>query len=105
VSQVRLFFLHTADQILKFNINYNIQYGDVSLKKMIIWSHSRQTVTVRVITHRTPRLHLTPLTGLVSLSGYGGATVRIFEVINGNLIWETHLHDPSTGEFRSISVI
>ncbi|PVG00098.1 DUF1620-domain-containing protein [Serendipita vermifera] len=35
--------------------------------------------------------------GLVSLSGHGGATARIYEVINGNLIWEAHLHDPTTG--------
>lgn len=36
--------------------------------------------------------------GLVSLSGNGGATVRLYEVINGKLIWETHLHDASSGE-------
>ncbi|CCA66499.1 hypothetical protein PIIN_00183 [Serendipita indica DSM 11827] len=35
--------------------------------------------------------------GLVSLSGNGGATARIYEAINGNLIWENHLHDPATG--------
>ncbi|KAG8835265.1 hypothetical protein FRC17_004572 [Serendipita sp. 399] len=35
--------------------------------------------------------------GLVTLSGHGGATARIYEAINGNLIWEAHLHDPLTG--------
>jgi hypothetical protein len=85
------------------NLKYYMQSGDASLKKTTIWSHSRQTVTVRVIMHRSPRPHHTLLIGLISLSGYGGATVRIFEVLNGNLIWETHLHDPATGEFCSIS--
>lgn len=27
----------------------------------------------------------------------GGATARIFEVLNGNLIWETQLHKPESG--------
>lgn len=81
-----------------------MQSGDASLKKTTIWLHSGQTVTVRVTMHRTPRPHLTLLTGLISLSGYGGATVRIFEVVNGNLIWEKHLHDPATGESHSVSV-
>jgi len=72
---------------------------------MTIWSPSKQTVTVRVIIHHIPKPHLTLLTGLVSLSGYGGATVRLFEVVNGNLIWETPLHDPATGEYRGVSFV
>ncbi|KIM29172.1 hypothetical protein M408DRAFT_328872 [Serendipita vermifera MAFF 305830] len=39
--------------------------------------------------------------GLVSLSGNGGATVRLYEVINGKLIWEAHLHDANSGRISS----
>lgn len=31
------------------------------------------------------------------MSGHGGATARIYEAVNGNLIWEAHFHKPPTG--------
>jgi hypothetical protein len=35
--------------------------------------------------------------GLVTVSGHGGATARIYEAVNGNLIWEAHFHKSPTG--------
>jgi hypothetical protein len=32
------------------------------------------------------------------VSGHGGATARIYEAVNGNLIWETHFHKSATGD-------
>lgn len=37
------------------------------------------------------------LLGLVTVSGHGGATARIYEAVNGNLIWEAHFHKSPTG--------
>lgn len=35
---------------------------------------------------------------LVAISGPGGATLRTFDLTNGDLIAETRLHDPSAGQ-------
>jgi hypothetical protein len=40
---------------------------------------------------------LTVCPGLVTVSGHGGATARIYEAVNGNLIWEAHFHKSTTG--------
>ncbi|KAG8838290.1 hypothetical protein FRC18_005206 [Serendipita sp. 400] len=56
----------------------------------IVWRH-------RYEEHDVLQAFKANMDGLVTLSGYGGATARIYEAINGNLIWENHLHDPLTG--------
>ena len=32
------------------------------------------------------------------MSGHGGATTRIYEAVNGNLIWEAHFHKSAAGD-------
>jgi len=34
------------------------------------------------------------------VSGHGGATARIYEAVNGNLIWEAHFHKSATGHLE-----
>jgi hypothetical protein len=34
------------------------------------------------------------------VSGHGGATARIYEAINGNLMWEAHFHKSAAGHLR-----
>lgn len=43
------------------------------------------------------RLTIDRSLGLVTVSGHGGATARIYEAVNGNLIWEAHFHKAPTG--------
>ena len=36
--------------------------------------------------------------GLVTVSGHGRATTRIYKAVNGNLILEAHFHKPASGD-------